>query len=153
MKMKDTRVKLQRCSIDTIAIARAACECARLALPYALTDSRKPKRLIERTEAYCRGEVRMDNLILTIKSLESSAEVSDAAAYAAIYAARTAINSPLYLFQVVREVCLAITNSFGRYSGIEYGNRLMNTKCAAIISKHVQGEANVDIERCLDFAA
>ena len=73
----------------------AACECARLALPYICAGEKRPLRSIEAVEAWCREEVTLD----TVRSAAADAyaaatPASSAAAYFA--AAATAAYATAY---------------------------------------------------------
>ena len=67
---------LARLDADRQRIVRAACQCARLALPYVPSDELRPLAAIETAEAWTRGEA-------TLVQVNAAA----AAAYAAAYAA------------------------------------------------------------------
>ena len=64
----------------------SACQCARLALPYAKSDT--VLHCIEVTEAWTRDEAPIDEVIKARKAVAAyAAYAADAAAYAAAYAA------------------------------------------------------------------
>jgi len=87
-------------STDHKLIVHAACQCARLALPYCTDKKQRPLKAIETTEKWCRGEATSEevkqagNAAWGVHSVAGSAARSAAsagsaaaAAYAAVYAA------------------------------------------------------------------
>ena len=61
-------------------IVKAACACARLALPHVPAGETRPLIAIETAEKWCEGEA-------TIEEVRKAAEAAYAAAYATVYAA------------------------------------------------------------------
>jgi hypothetical protein len=75
---------------DRKALVKAACECARLALPYVRKGELRPLRAIVTAEAWTRGEATIERIKAAASSAASSAAaytVSSAVAYDAAYAA------------------------------------------------------------------
>ena len=66
-------------STDHKLIVHAACQCARLALPYCKDKQQRPLKAIETTEKWCRGEATLEE----VKQAENAAWNARSSAYAA----------------------------------------------------------------------
>ena len=72
--------------IDRKLLVLAACDCARLALPFVPEGEQRPLKAIETAEAWTRGEASLEE----VKAAADAARASANAAYAAAYTAYTA---------------------------------------------------------------
>jgi hypothetical protein len=74
-------------------LVMAACECARLALPYVSAGEERPLRAIETAEAWCRDETTLDTVLSASAAASAASYVANAphaAASAVVVAAAAA---------------------------------------------------------------
>jgi len=79
-------------SVSHKKLVLVACQCARLALPYAKEGELRPLRAIEVTEAWARGDegIRREDVR---KAADAAYAAAHAAAYASVYAAYAAADA------------------------------------------------------------
>ncbi len=106
-----------RAEVDRRLVVLAACECARLALPYVPSGEDRPRAAIETAERWTRGEATM-------------AEVRGAAAYA--YAAAYAAYAAAYAADAA-----AYAADAAAYAAAAYARTRALRKCAAIVRRHI----------------
>ena len=102
----------------------AACECARLALPYVADGERRPLEAIETAEKWARGEAGIT--IERVRSAAADAYAADAYAAYAAYAAAYAAYAAAYA---------AYTAAYAADAADDAGMETLN-KCAAIVRKY-----------------
>jgi hypothetical protein len=73
-------------------IVKAACQCARLALPYVKQGELRPLKAIETTERWLEDKATIDEVRLAAYATYSAADTANAAAYAT-YSAASAANA------------------------------------------------------------
>jgi hypothetical protein len=79
----------------------AACECARLALPY--TKDPRVLKCIETAEAWTRGEATNEEIYAAADAAAAAADAAAAAAYAAAYAAADAASAAAARFATLKQ--------------------------------------------------
>jgi hypothetical protein len=77
----------ERTGVDRRLVVRAACACARLALPYVPEGEDRPRLAIETAEAWARGEATLDYVRAARHALDDDDLLADDATYAAYAAA------------------------------------------------------------------
>ena len=102
-----------------------ACECARLALPYAGENKDVATKAIETAEAYCRGETTEQEVRVTADAAFAAA---DAAYYAYYTAVRAAANAAYAAY--------AVYSARAARAAIDAPYTQTLAKCADIVRKH-----------------
>ena len=76
--------------VDRNLVTLAACDCARLALPFVPDGEDRPRLCIEITEAFTRGEATQEQVRVAAYATDAAAEAAAPAAKSAAYAAANA---------------------------------------------------------------
>jgi len=92
-------------SVSRKKLVLVACQCARLALPYAKEGELRPLRAIEVTEAWARGDegIRREDVRKAADAADAAADAAYAAAYAAYAAATSRISTLEKCADIVRD--------------------------------------------------
>ena len=102
-------------------LVMAACECARLALPYLPAGEQRPLAAIETAEAWCRGDATLN-------------QVRAAASYAA-YAYAAAAPAYAYAAHVAAAAAAAAYAAYATYADAD-ARTITLRQCADIVRKH-----------------
>jgi hypothetical protein len=128
---------------DRKQLVRAACECARLALPYVKKGELRPLRAIEIAEAWTKGEATLEDVHSAASAADDASAVDDAA-YAAAYAAFSAAHAAFSTFYPA----YASYAADDAYAAASYDatKEKVSKQCADIARKYYQPLINTGLQ-------
>jgi len=124
--------------VDRKLIVKAACQCARLALPHVPAGETRPLIAIETTEKWCEGEA-------TIEEVRKAAEAAYAAAYATVYAAARAA------YAAARAAAYAVDYAAAAVYAAAYAAAAYAAAYAACAAAAVADVRNRCLKECADI--
>ena len=128
--------------IDRKVLVRAACACARLALPFVPADETRPLKAIEAAEAWTRGEATIEDVrAARVARVARAAALAAAAACAAAEAAWACAAAEAAWAVAYAAVCAAAEAA----RGAALASKL--AECADIVRKHVPYELIAEAAR------